>query len=156
ERASDKQRTFWLFVSCAMWLFIQSRPIDDMDVFTQVRLGEMMLERAAFVTAEPFSYLHLRQPIGNPGWLAQMLFALLSRAGGWQLLRMTYAFGFALAFIFAARAIGPRRPLNRPVVTAGAAILGFLASLSNSSVRPQGIALLCFAAILYILSVTSL
>ena len=150
---------FWPLLWASVCIFVQLRPIDDVDLFTQIRLGNLLLETGAFLRTEPFSYLHLGQMIQNPGWLAQFCFACAYSWGGWLLLKIVYGMLFASACLFSVlRAEGRiRRTGGAPryfCLGAGLAI-ALLTAASNTSVRPQGIALLCFTVLLYLLEFCS-
>ena len=68
-------------------LFLQLRPIDDVDVFWQVRTGELMLETGQLVRHDVFTYTHAGEPVPPISWLAQLLFAMQRRLAGWTFVR---------------------------------------------------------------------
>ena len=138
--------------------FLAFRPVGDLDFFWQLKAGQMMLSKGSLLNLEPFSYLHLGRPLINPGWLAQIIFALLYSIGGWSALRWFHNIISILPFLIAASIPIPRKSAAgdfnsqpQPLAAALAASLGFVASLSNNNLRPQDFALLSFASLLYIL-----
>jgi hypothetical protein len=131
----------------AVFVFVlQLRPIDDVDLFWQIRLGQLMIERGDLVRTDPFTYTHPGDPQPATGWLAQLVAAILHAGGSWWFLRLVHCLFFASAFVLAASTVR-EGSLTCAVAAAG---LGFLVALSNSSVRPQSIALLGFVVLLQI------
>jgi hypothetical protein len=139
-----------LVVGCGLVFILQLRPIDDVDLFWQIRLGQLTLERGQLVTADPFTYTHQGEPQPAIYWLAQLGCAGLHELGSWPLLRLINALLLAAAFILPALSsqtqAGDKAEALSSIIAA--VVLCFLAGLSNSSVRPQSIALLGFAILL--------
>jgi hypothetical protein len=143
-----------------MVLILQLRPIHDVDVFWQVKLGELMLAHGGLVEAEPFSASHAGESHLPLAWLGQLVFASIHRLGGWTLLHVVNLLIWAAAFLIVAHsarrvphpqllspqagARGDRAPLAALVALA----LGFMASLPFASLRPQSFAVLSFALLL--------
>ena len=73
-----------------------SLTIADPDLWGHVRFGLDILETGRIVHADPYSYLTGEQPWINHEWLAEVVFYLLYRAGGFPLLTL-----FAAALITA-------------------------------------------------------
>src|SRR5215218_8325631 len=73
--------------SAGMLFVLLLRPIYDVDIFWQLRLGELSLDRGAPVPTEPFAASHLGEPLPPLGWLGQIVYALARRAGGWPAVR---------------------------------------------------------------------
>src|SRR5262249_48656741 len=135
----------WLLFA-GMLLYLQFRPIHDVDIFWQVRLGEMTLQRGRLVETEPFSAAHAGEPLAPLSWLAQVLYALPRRVGGWPLRpRFDAAVGAG-----GSRAVGlsVRRDEAGEAALAVALALGFMAALPFASLRPQSWAVLCFGLLL--------
>lgn len=122
------------------------RSIGDLDVFTQIRLGQLALEQGGLISSEPFSYLNLGKDIANPGWLAQVLLALGYEAGGLMFLKLLNAALFALAIILPVASRGPGLTATLPRVLA--VLLGFFVLIPHCALRPQTISLLGFALLL--------
>jgi hypothetical protein len=129
-----------------MVMILRCKPIHDQDVFWQIRVGQLMLDSGRLVTHDQFTYTHAGEPSPTFGWLAQLLFASVFRIDSWRCLQIVYAMLFAGAFIIA----GSSNPCAKlsPFSVALGVMLGFESGLSNSDIRPQGIALLCFAILL--------
>jgi hypothetical protein len=125
-------------------------PVLDVDAFWQIRLGQLMQERRALITEDPFTYTHAGQSVPTIGWLAQLLLAGAYGAGKWPLVHFLNALLLAAAFAIAGWSAvrGAGGAPAAPVAAAGAVTLGFLVSLSNCDVRPQTIGLVCFALFL--------
>lgn len=117
------------------------RPIDDCDILTQIRLGYLGFD--SFINTEMLIYWREGQAISNPGWLAQLVFALLDKVGGLLLVRYGYAILLALSFVLVLRVVFHSIYKNYSIISyAVGGIIGILIMLSNSSVRPQGFSLL--------------
>jgi hypothetical protein len=131
-------------------LVLQFKPIDDVDVFWQIRLGQLMLHQGDLIRQDVFSFTHFGEPVPAVGWLAQVLFALAFEVSGWRavlaLQAMLYALGFAVVGVVAVRYVGAGRLSLMSLGTALA--LGLIAASSNVAVRPQSFALVCFALVL--------
>lgn len=134
----------WLLAFAVVAVLCQLRPIDDVDLFTQIALGWHQLESRALVSTEPLTLINDGSLVTNPGWLSQIFFAFVHEIGGLVLTRCVFAIIIGLSFIVVLSLA--------PYTSAAAALLGtllsFLAIGSNTSVRPQGIALSCFSVCL--------
>jgi len=129
-----------------MALVCQFRRVDDVDIFWQVQLGQRMLDTWELQTQDPFTYTHKGEPVPNVGWLAQVFFAALYRLGSWELVLLVHALLFAGGFAVAGRSVRAEEA-GLPALTA-ALSLGFLAALTQSSLRPQSFAVIGFALLL--------
>lgn len=132
----------WLFLVCLLLL----RPIEDLDLFWQLRMGQLILEQGHLVTVEPFSYLRPGQPAPPVGWLSMVIYAVLDRLGSWTAIQAGHVLVFAGAFAVAGWTA--RRDVPRPMVLLAAVFLGFVVSLPHSTVRAQGFALGSFALLM--------
>jgi hypothetical protein len=135
----------WLVFAGAL-VVLQFRPIHDVDIFWQVRLGELTLQRGRLVEEEPFSAAHAGEPLPPVAWAAQALYALVHRLGGWPLLHRVDAFIWAAGFL--AVGLGVRRDEAGEAALAVALALGVMAALPFASLRPQSCAVLCFGLLL--------
>jgi len=137
-----KRRSLFLlgfFLAGSLLFFI--RPLDDCDILTQIRLGYLGFD--SFINSETLIYWREGQAIANPGWLAQLVFALLDKVGGLLLVRYGYAVLLALSFVLVLRVIFNSIYKNYSIMSyAVGGIIGILIILTNSSVRPQGFSLL--------------
>ena len=132
---------------------LEYKPIHDTDIFWQVRLGQIMLEEGRIPTEDRFTYTHAGEPAPPIGWLAQGLFASLYNLGGWRLTRLAHHFALIGALFTAAATC--RRPVTTPLGAAIAMTIGFLVMLSNVDLRPQSLALACFAVFLAVAPASS-
>ena len=129
-------------------------PLNIGDSAYQIRAGEIMLKTQTLIRTDPFTFTSGGQPWTNQQWGDGILFALLHRAGGWELLVLTLALlvasTFALVYL-ACRASGAR------VGTSAWLTLGsFLVALGYApgllSLRPQTFGFLLFALTMWILA----
>lgn len=127
-------------------LFLALRPIDDVDIFWQVKLGQLILDRG-FDLTEPLCYRHAGQPLSWVGWLGQVIFASVHRLVGWEGVQALHIAVYGAAFGLVWKRMSQFR------VGAGAALVAVLltltACLSNCSERPQTFAFCAFAALLF-------
>ncbi len=142
----------------AVWMaavvFLQFEPLNDVDIYWQVRLGQLMLEQGHLVTADPFTFTHPGAVVPCVGWLAQVIFAGLYNLGSWRAVQLAHAVLFAGAFWVAGRSAvdgGSRARCGIGLFgLLSALFLGFMAGGSNSMVRPQSFGIFCFAVLLYV------
>lgn len=126
-----------------------TRPVWDVDIFWQLRLGEMILEHHGPILREPFAASHLGEPLPAIAWLAQATYAGVRLLGGWEALRVFDALcwmGGFVALTAACRAKGAA-----PVAAMIALMVSVMAALPTASVRPQSFAALCFGLLLALL-----
>mgnify|MGYP000330219258 CR=1 FL=1 len=125
---------------------LQYKGIEDVDIFHQIRTGQLILEQGQLATVESFSYT--RPGESNPplGWLSQILFAMAYEVGSWRAVQWVHTFLLATAYALAAWI--PLRGGVGIYSVVWATILGFLVGLTNSSVRPQSFAVCSFALLL--------
>ena len=127
-------------------LLLLSRPVWDVDVFWQLRLGELILAGGGPVLAEPFAARHLGESLPTLAWAGQALYAALRLVGGWPLLRTVDALCWLGGF-WAAGWAARRRGASAPGVALALA-LGLIAALPQASLRPQSLAVLCFGLLI--------
>ena len=132
------------------WLFmvsvLQLRPIDDVDIFWQIRAGKIIIEQGRLITTDLFTYTHYGEKVTTICWLAQIIFALIYSFGSWQAVQLFNSIIYASAFIVPL--LSYRIKDISLFSLYFAVILAFLVALSNSSVRPQSLGLLCFALLI--------
>jgi hypothetical protein len=139
-----------------LWIFmvtlLQLRPIDDVDIFWQMRAGQIMLDQSKLITKDPFTYTHVGESVPTIGWLAQIIFAWVHRVGSWPWVKVLHDLIFSGAFVIAAgsavRYYYHSKGQISLISMACAMLLGFLTCFTNSSLRPQSFALFCFAVLL--------
>ncbi|WP_206049268.1 hypothetical protein [Novosphingobium sp. PC22D] len=130
----------------ALVLLIYLRPVSDSDIFWQLRLGELIVSRGGLVDREPFSQLHLGEPLSHVAWGGQVIMASVRGLFGWSGLKLFDALcwtgGFA-AVGLACRRLGAPAPS-----IAFAWLAGMVAALPMAMLRPQSLAALCFGLLL--------
>lgn len=145
-------RTLFLFLTPLALLFVLLlRPIFDVDIFWQLRLGEMILHSGELVTKEPFAATHLGEALPPLAWLGQVVLATARLLGGWTGLRIFDAIiwlGGLSAIAFACRRRGAA-----PSATSLALVIGFVVTLpaAAGSIRPESFAALSFCLLLALL-----
>lgn len=141
----------WLFIGlpAAMLALLLLRPIFDVDIFWQIKLGDMMLDRGGLVATEPFSASHLGEPLAQLSALGQIILAEVRRIGGWQALQVFDALVWLGGIVAASLAV--RRTMSEPAGIVAALLLAFSFGISFSSVRPQSFAALGFGLLIALL-----
>lgn len=125
------------------------RPVWDVDIFWQLRLGELILDAGRPILREPFAATHLGEPLPAVAWLGQAVFAAVRYASGWTGLRLFDALCWCGGFWLVAAAC--RRRGADAASLALALALGFIAALPAASIRPQSYGALGFGALLALL-----
>lgn len=124
------------------------RPVWDVDIFWQLKLGELILARHGPVPLEPFAVTHLRDPLPAFAWAGQAAMALVRLWGGWDLLRVINGLCWAGAFWLAAAAAVARGASREMAAVALAVAL--LIAVPGASIRPQSLAMLAFGLVLWL------
>lgn len=138
-----------LALAMAGMLFTQlGRTIHDVDIFWQLKLGEITLAHG-ILSREPFLAGLEDRPLAVVAWLAQVAYALLRHVGGWPLLWLVdgilWFAGFAIVAIVCSRTAANRWPV------AIGLWVGWFAALSTASVRPQSFAALAFGCLIVLI-----
>ncbi|WP_395333771.1 hypothetical protein WBP06_08480 [Novosphingobium sp. BL-8H] len=133
-------------VPAAMLCVLLLRSVWDVDIFWQLKLGEIILAHGGPISREPFAALHLGEPLPAVGWLAQASMAWVRSLGGWGLLRVFDSLVWLGGF-WAVAAACRHRGATAPAVALALA-LAFFAALPTASIRPQSFAALCFGLLL--------
>jgi len=126
-------------------LLLVQHPVWDVDVFWQLKLGELILAHGGPIVREPFAANHLGQPLPSLAWGAQALYAAIRRLGGWPLLRTADALFWLGGFWAAGWAA--RRSGACAMGVALALALAMIATLFQASLRPQSLAALGFGLV---------
>lgn len=79
-------------------ILVLLKPITDVDIFWQVKLGQLMIATGGLVEHDVFTYTHAGEPLPTIGWLAQVIYAWLYDLGGWRAVQLLHATLFAAAF----------------------------------------------------------
>ena len=138
---------WWPIALAGMAFVLQCRPIHDVDIFWQIRLGELALAQGNRVDKEPFSASHIGETLSPFSWMGQIVFGAIFQIGGWEWM---YAFDSIIWVAgFAAASLSVRR--SSLGGTAVALALGFTASLPFASLRPQSFAVLAFGSLLVLM-----
>lgn len=132
-----------LVLAAVLW-----RPVWDVDIFWQLKLGELILARHGPVPFEPFAATHLHDPLPAFAWAGQAALAQVRLWGGWDLLRLVNGLCWAGAFWLAAAAARARGASREMAAVALAAAL--LIAVPGASIRPQSLAMLAFALVLWL------
>jgi hypothetical protein len=125
------------------------RPIWDVDIFWQLKLGELILAHGGPLRQEPFAATHLGQSLPTFAWLGQAVMAAARLAAGWTGLRVFDALCWLGGFLAVAWACRRRGGSALGVLMALA--VAFLAGVPTASLRPQSFAALCFGLLLALL-----
>lgn len=139
-------RAVSLLIPAAMLYILLQRPIWDVDIFWQLKLGELILDNRGPLAKEPFAALHLGEPLPAVAWAGQAVMALVRRAGGWDLLRLFDALCWLGGFWAVAAACRVRSATRMAVAVALA--LAFIVTVTTASIRPQTFGCLCFGLLL--------
>ena len=145
-------RTAALALVPALLLFLLLlRPISDVDIFWQLKLGELILASGRPIAIEPFAATHLGEPLAAVAWLGQAVMAEARLLWGWTGLRVFDALLWLGGFLAVGEAA--RRRGADPLAIALALALGFALALPAASIRPQSFAGLGFGLLLVLLHV---
>lgn len=135
-----------LALGLAVMLGVQLlRPIHDVDIFWQLKLGELIVQDG-LPGHEPFLAGKGQHKLAVVGWLGQAFYASQRMLGGWDWLRLVDAciwlgglavVGWSLA----------RQGYNQWLVLF-AVWVGWFSSITFASIRPQSMALCCFGLLL--------
>lgn len=133
-------------VPAAMLLVLLLRKVWDVDIFWQLKLGELILDSGGALPSEPFAALHIGEPLPAVAWAGQAAMALARRIGGWDSLRVFDAACWLGGFGAVATACRLRGASLLAVAIALS--LAFLVALPIASIRPQSFGCLCFGLLL--------
>jgi hypothetical protein len=119
----------------AFMTLLELRPISDVDLFWQVKLGQLMLERHALIHHDPFTFTALDQRVAPIEWLAQLVYALLHALGSFRLVQAFDSLLFCAGLVAAALSV--RKEQASLLATGAAMVLACVVLIPHSSVRPQ-------------------
>jgi hypothetical protein len=117
------------------------RTIHDVDIFWQLKLGELTLA-GGLPRTEPFLAGRDHEPLAVVAWLGQVVFAAVRLVGGWDLLRLFDAALWLGGFAVVGASVA-RRVTNQWVVVIGLWV-GWFAAVGFASIRPQTFAVFGF------------
>ncbi len=141
----SRQRLILALCGCLIALLLQARPSGDVDVFWQLKLGQLALEQGRLIRSDPFTATHGGESVAPVAWLSQILYYGIYRIGSWRLLHQTNALVFAGGLLLASwTARGRGQSALAGILGLS---LGFLVAAPHCEIRPQTFALFCFAAV---------
>ena len=117
------------------------RTIHDVDIFWQLKLGEISLAQG-LPAQEPFLAGREAEPLAPVAWLAQVVYAATRNLGGWKLLWLVDALVWFGGFAVVALYCGRKSPNAWPV--AFGLWVGWFSAITTASVRPQSFSALAF------------
>lgn len=141
----------WAVVALAIPVVALLMPkLSTIDLAYQIRAGDIMLRTHHLLRTDVFSFTAGGTPWLNQQWGAEVLFAVLHRAGGWPLLivaRALLAGGVATFVFLACRERGAGTKL-----AAWLTMASFAVWLPGAIMRPQLLGLLLFALTLWLVA----
>ncbi|MCG3136289.1 MAG: hypothetical protein HJJLKODD_00115 [Phycisphaerae bacterium] len=151
----SRRLLFLYLLLLMMVLILVGRGVEDSDVHWQIRTGQLMLQEGRLVETERFTFTHSGQEVPTFGWLLQLVYAVLYQWGGWWLLHSAGALLFAGALVLVAWTAmrrGDQEGQTPSLLSVGIALqLCFFAAMSTDSLRPQSVALACWAVSNYLI-----
>lgn len=124
--------------------------LGTIDLAYHLRLGEITMAERAIARVDTLTFTAYGHAWVNQQWGAQVVLALLYRAGGWATLGVAQMVAIGFSFWLVARAAVARGATAR---AAGAvAVIGFLVAAPNLSMRPQLLALPLIATCVWLLA----
>ena len=121
------------------------------DLAYQIRAGQLMLQTGHVLRTDPLTFTMLGRPWLDQQWGAQVVLALLYRAGGWPIIALVDAAIASVSIWLVYLACRARGAGPRPA--AWLCLGGLLVAGYGFSPRPQLLAFLLFATTLAVLSV---
>jgi hypothetical protein len=148
DRAGLRVRvsTLWIVIGVALPAAASmAARLGTIDLAYQLRLGDAMWRSHALVRADAFTFTASGRPWVDQQWLAQLLLAAASRAGGWNglVVLRTLLIGATFALVYLAcrqRGAGRRAAALLALASFGGAMLGL-------ALRPQLFAFALFALV---------
>jgi hypothetical protein len=131
--------------------FALLNPVHDTDLFWQAHFGDLAIAQRGPVRTEPIYPDALGRPIVPIYGLAQVWYASVRKAGGWELVKLLDALVWAAAFVLPASFAQRRFDPSRSWPGAVAAVIACLAASKFYMTRPQTFAMLGFGTLLAIL-----
>jgi hypothetical protein len=119
------------------------------DLAYHVRAGDLILVTRAIPRVDTFTFTMAGTPWLDQQWGAQLLMAVVHRAGGWGALALLRALLIGASFGMVYRACRVRGAA--PAAASCLALTGFVVSLQTLAMRPQLLAVPLFAATLLVL-----
>ncbi len=141
----------WLYLALALpALASLIVPLAAVDLAYHLRAGELILGTGSIPTTDTFTFTVAGAAWLDQQWLAQVLFALVHRLGGWELLAVVRAALVTATFGFVVLAAMARGATVR--TAAILALVAFMLSAPALALRPQLIGIVLFAALLWLVA----
>jgi len=121
------------------------------DLAYHVRAGQGILDSHSLPRFDTYTFSVAGQPWLDQQWLAQIVFAVAHRRGGWAGIAALQAFLAGLSFWVLFRACRARCSSTRPAALL--TLAGFLIAAPTLAMRPQLLALPLFAGTLWVVAV---
>ena len=143
-------RLWWAVAIALPALVALLVPIPAVDLAYQLRAGDEILRTGVLPSVDTYTFTVAGATWLDQQWLAQVLLALVHRAGGWELLLVLRAALVAastglLALVAVARGARPRTAVLL-------ALAGFMLAAPALALRPQLLAITLFAAVLLLVA----
>ncbi len=132
-----------------LFVLLQMRVVDDMDILFQVVLGRAMLELGTWPPTETLCFPLAGSPFVPMGWLAQLGAALTDRVGGLYGLQLIRSFLYATALLLAAALSFDGRS-RKPIGMLLGVTLAFPVFMTSANLRPQAAILPLFFLVMHL------
>ncbi len=136
----------------AVFFFTSWLPLSHTDVFGHLSYGRLIWQSKAIPATEPFMPLAEGMPLIDTAWLTQLLQYGLYKQWDYSALRFLQALCVTGCFALLSRRLF-QRTASPGFVLLGMASFALVAWVQLSIVRPQTLAMLCFLALLALLTV---
>jgi len=144
----SRRKLALVLFGCLVVLLLQFRASQDVDLFWQVKLGQLVLQRGELLRSDPFTSTHGGEPVPPIAWLSQVFYAVVHRAGSWRLLHQVNALVFAGGLLLASLTVRGRDSSTLAGILGLS--LGFLVAAPHCEIRPHTLAMFCFALFLLV------
>jgi len=144
----SRRKLALVLFGCLVVLLLQFRASQDVDLFWQVKLGQLVLQQDELIRSDPFTSTHGGEPVPPIAWLSQVFYALVHRAGSWRLLHQVNALVFAGGLLFASLTVRGRDSSTLAGILGLS--LGVLVAAPHCEIRPHTLAMFCFALFLLV------
>lgn len=142
--SSALPRLMFFVLAAILFTTLLLRPIHDVDIFWQLKLGELTVQQRAIPQTEPFLATRLAEPFVPVAWLGQVVYSFIYSIGNWRLLHFTDTAIWFAGFLIVARSV----KVNSQMGIVLGLLAGFLAASPFQSIRPQSFAVLAFGLLI--------
>jgi hypothetical protein len=144
----ERRKLALVLFGCLVVLFLQLRASRDVDLFWQVKLGQLVLQQGELIRSDPFTATHAGEPVPPIAWLSQVFYAVVHRAGSWRLLHQVNALVFAGGLLLASLTVRGRD--NSSLAGILGLSLGVLVAAPHCEIRPHTLAMFWFVLFLLV------